>query len=270
MVGAVVGAKTQGGPISYAGVAEFETVIGRKLAIDSHFVGWDFSGLAVDKLDAAAGRIPLIAWKLQDSGLTARDVTSGRLDAHIRDVGGQLAQIPGRVLLRFMDEMNIHPELGTPSQVIAAWKHVRHIIHPLAPRVEWVQCLTARAVTAGTAQAYYVGPRYCDWLAVDGYNLYPNAGGWVMPDRIFDAFYSWAAPLGKPLMIAEVGTTNDPADPTRMADWILALDAWIEAHPLVSAWVYTHSWSAEGNFRVDQTPEALAAYKAVVNAAYMQ
>lgn len=268
LVGAGIGPKTVGGTVNYSMIVDFEQQIGRKLKIVSHFTDWSFTGLTIDKLDVSEGRIPLIAWKLQDSGLTCKDVLNGSQDAHIYSVATQLATIPGPSIVRFIHEMNIHLELGTPAQLIATWRYVRKIVQPIAPLVEWAWNVTARGF-GGASQSVYPGDKFVDWISCDGYNLYPSTK-WTSPAQLFSSFYTWAAPRGKPLLICESGCTYDSAQPTRQAQWVTDLGAWLQINTKMKAWCYSETNAKIGNCLLEQgAGQALATYKTLVNTPYM-
>jgi hypothetical protein len=264
LVGDYVGAQGPSG--TTMSVSDFENMIGRPIGIDSHFVPWSFSRVGTEQGDITAGRVPLVAWSAGSN--SASTIASGQVDTQIRAAADALRSLRGTVLLRFAYEMD-HTRIGTPSETIAAWRHVRAVFQQEnAANVQFVWCVTARGVRSGKAQTYYPGDDYVDWLAVDGYNRYPN-DLWRSPDWLFGPFYSWASTHPKPLMIAESGSTEDPADPTRKADWFTQLGSWVLTHPAVQAWVYTDSYTIHGyDMRIDTTANAKAAYVADVGYPY--
>jgi hypothetical protein len=82
-------------------------------------------------------------------------------------------------------------------------------------------------------------------------------------------FYQWlddnGIGAGKPRMLAEYGTTFDPADATRKQEWFEALPRVVEDHPLVKAVVYFNSagittTSPTCNMRMDDTPASIAGF----------
>jgi hypothetical protein len=93
---------------------------------------------------------------------------------------------------------------------------------------------------------------------VSGYNHHRES-----PDRLFGRIYAKYADR-KPLMLSEVGAI-DKGGRTK-PDWIAAFSRWMRQHPAVAAVVWfdtdTHR-NAKEKFRIDSTPEALAAYRAM-------
>ena len=79
------------------------------------------------------------------------------------------------------------------------------------------------AVGAG-ADAYYPGDAYVDWLALDAYNWVGCAPGkpaaWRPLAQVAGPFRSFGLAHGKPLMLAEWGSAEDPLQPGRKAQWL--------------------------------------------------
>jgi hypothetical protein len=67
-------------------------------------------------------------------------------------------------------------------------------------------------------------------------------------------------------MIAETGALERGG--TVKADWIRALQEWIDAHPEVGALVWFDTDNDKGtgdNWRIDSSPSSLAAYRALAD-----
>ena len=84
---------------------------------------------------------------------------------------------------------------------------------------------TVQALPSGTAQAYYPGNAYVDWICADGYNWAPELPGasWRSFQEIFAPFYRWGRSTGKPMVIGEFGTVEGA--PGAKAAWFAQADA---------------------------------------------
>ena len=238
-------------------VRALEARLGFTLSIDNHYRPWTNTFWRDEQDDIATGRTPMVSWTGQ--GTTAAAIASGSEDANIARVADAVKALRGRVLVRFayeMDQPRGGPRyLGSPAQFIAAWRHVYDMFQARGvsnARIVWAPI--AANYATGVAQSFYPGNRYVDWIGADGYNWYPGRPGskWTTFGDIFARFYAWAAPRGKPLIVAETGVQEDPAVPGRKAAWFPDAAAWIRSHSAIRAVSYFDGISPKGyDFRVD-------------------
>jgi hypothetical protein len=263
-----------GAPTHMAAVQSLESQLGFKISIDQHYRPWTNKFWRDEQQDIAAGRVPMISWTAR--GTTAVDIASGSQDANIVRVAQAVKALGAPVFLRFAYEMD-QPQgspryLGSPADFVAAWRHVYTIFQQQgATNARFVWCPIAYNFVNGTAPQFYPGDAYVDWIASDGYNWYPGRSGgkWKSFGDIFSAFYAWAAPHGKPLMIAETGAQEDPADPGRKAQWLADAAAWLQLHPAIRAVSYFDSVSPAGyDFTAGSSQPAFAAFRAWGATAY--
>jgi Glycosyl hydrolase family 26 len=256
--GALFGAFPNGG----GGVSALEHSIGRKLAIDNRYVPWTFSHWSTFSTDVKAGRIPMISWSAART-TTAAAIASGKQDATLRRAALALKAVGGKILLRpfyEFDQPKGHPRyIGTPSQVIAAWRHTFNVFRAAGnTNVRFVWCPMSFDFSRGVAQKYWPGAQYVQWVGADGYN-FPNQK-WRTFGQIFDSAYSFATSVHKPMMAAE---TASPANDPRTPAWMAGAAQWIEAHPDFKAVDYFDSVSPKGfNFRVTSNASVLSAFRA--------
>ena len=183
--------------------------------------------------DLSRGRIPMITWGVSDT-LT---LASGSVDAWLTSQARRLRSLGGPVFLRFYHEFDGDRRVKvvhSASDYIAAWRHVHDVFAAAgATNAMWVWCPTAfKFITRSPwPPDYYPGDAYVDWVAVDGYNWYPARPGSTNRTftQVFKAWYDWGVTTGKPLMIAEIGTLEDPAKPNAKAAWIADTRAQLEA-----------------------------------------
>jgi hypothetical protein len=97
-------------------------------------------------------------------------------------------------------------------------------------------------IPANSADAYYPGDAYVDWVGTDFYSLFPNFGG-------LERFY--AAHPGKPFVFGEwaLWDGDDPG-------WVSQLFHFVSSHPRVRMLLYNQGERANGPFRLSRYPES--------------
>ena len=200
-------------------VLELERRIGRRLAIDHTYVpfgaplGWR------PAWDVQMGRIPLLTI---GNGASTTEIAQGRHDVYLRQLAEGVRALGKPVFIRYahrMDDPANAGWVGSPEAYKAAWRHVREVFAGLPASFVWAP--TAAAFASDSADRFYPGDDQVDWVAADGYNgpgCRPQ-GAWRDLSDIFGDFYVWGSSHGKPLMIGETGSVEDPADPARKAAW---------------------------------------------------
>ncbi len=162
-------------------------------------------------------------------------ILAGDLDAKIDEHLAGMAAWDGRVICRFMPEMNGNwhvwsmalssgakfPYKGVTSieQFIDVWQYVVDKGRIQAPNVEWLWAPNGNDVGIYTAEDYYPGDDYVDWIGFDAYNSY---GDWGTPYDTWAPIYDRICALNEtaPVMIGETGCKEDPAVPGRKAEWV--------------------------------------------------
>lgn len=183
------------------------------------------------------GSTLLVSWALNNS----QGIAAGQYDASIRQRAQELKGLGKPVFLEWrweMDRPNIRFEVGSPTDYIAAWEHIRQVFaEQHVSNVAWVWCPTARGFTANNAAAYYPGNNEVDWVCAD---VYPGPG----PQRSFadvvQPFLDWAAQHPKPVMIGEFGVPQSYS-PQARAQWLRAAEQTVVSHRQIKALVYFDS-----------------------------
>ncbi len=169
---------------------------------------------------------------------------------------------------------------GTPAAYIAAYqKFVTVMRAEGVTNAKWAWTTAARNYGLGKpaqyAPNYYPGDAYIDVMAIDAYNIYckTKTGTWANPWRsletIITPFMQFAAlHPGPALMVAEFGTSEDPANPTAKADWITAADQLFkqpgyERFEAVAYWNTTSHTYANCDFKIGSSPASQAAFNAM-------
>ncbi len=249
-------------PNERGGIAALQSRVGRRLAIVNRYVPWTFSRWQDVSTYLHGGHLPLISWSAAPTA-TAADITSGSQDALIRAAAVALKHAGGKVFLRpfyEFDQPPGHPRyIGTPRQVVAAWRHLAGIFRAAgATNVRLVWCPMAFDFQGGVAASFWPGNKYVNWVAADGYN-FPGST-WHSFRDIFQNAYHFAYVHGKRMMIAE---TASPASDPRTPAWMAGAAKWIHHHTLVHAVSYFDSMSPKGyNFEVTSNSRTLAAFRA--------
>ncbi len=161
---------------------------------------------------------------------------------------------------------------GTAAEYKLAWqKFITVLRNEGVTNAEYVFIGTAFGFGRGRAQQYYPGDAYVDAIGADAYNWYtcrPGAANrWFSMQELVDRMMPFAMEHpNEALMLPEFGTTEDPEDPSRKAQW------YAEAQQLFKKDVpypYTrftlineYDTLNKCAFRPDSSPESLLAFTA--------
>jgi hypothetical protein len=226
-----------------AGILQMETQVGRTLAIDHHFAPWGIRFPSwKEHWDVANGRIPMTSW----GAISTRKVNSGAVDGFIRARADEVREFGHPIFIRWFWEMDADASFrraGRPSRFITAWRRIRWIFaQEGATNAVWVWCPTAWGFYDGSAQRYYPGDQYVDWVCATGFNWAPGRPGdrWRRFREIFDPFYLFGSRNGKPMMVGAYGVQERGAG--EKADWFTDASADLkERFPSIAAIVYFNS-----------------------------
>jgi hypothetical protein len=247
-----------------AAVTQLERQIGRRLDINHHFYSWDKPfPTEEERWDLANGRIPMISWGDQDT----RRVASGTDDDLIRQRADVVAALGHPVLLRWFWEMDgnrYRTVAHSPADYVAAWRHLHDLFaERAADNVRWVWCPNASAFSDGTAQRFYPGDAYVDWVCADGYAYPWNTASFA---DIFKDFHRWGAGTGKPLMVGEWGVVERASG--AKGRWLAEARTALKSRlPKIAAVVYFDA-ERQYDWRVGTSPDSLASFKAMATDPY--
>ncbi|RVU83540.1 hypothetical protein EOL70_16005 [Leucothrix sargassi] len=199
------------------------------------------------------GSVPLITWEPQFYESTPEDIetliATGAYDDYIENWAVNLKQflagIDGvlgteddrRAYLRFAHEMNGNwyywsalSGLNTPDDFITMWRRVWSIFEAQGierDHLQWIWAVSASDHGDFTAEQYYPGDKYVDWVGIDGFNFgFDFAWSyWRTPEQVFEAMRHRLQKLAsnKPLAIPEVSTTSmteHGSNPFMKDEWI--------------------------------------------------
>ncbi len=213
----------------------FEKLIHKKVSLAHYYLGWE--ALANPSLVTQFNTLRSYGWEpmlnvnpYYFSGCKAtqiplyKAIAEGKCDAFLHKAGKNLSKSKQPFYLLFAWEMNNKdnewsiPYTGSTSDdFIAAWRHMHTIFkQEKATKVVWVFCPNVPDVASIPYNKIYPGNDYVDWLGLDGYNwgTTQSWSQWVSFAGVFTASYTRMTSLGqnKPLLIAEVNTTNQGGD----------------------------------------------------------
>jgi hypothetical protein len=264
---ALLGAWIKGGSGAAAAqqtaTVQLEAALGRKLAVGHSFVPWGDRLGSLPAWHLAEGRTPLISF----GGARPGEVAAGLHDQYLSSLARQVGTLGRPVLLRYAGDMDRAAgwrSSGYGPAYVAAWRHVHDLFAAKGVAGSWVWSPRADAFAGarGGVDRYWPGDRYVDWVAADGFNPAGCAGGtgWRGFGAIFQAFYAWGSATGKPLMVAETGTVEDPADPGRKAAWYReAAGILARSMPRIRAVVYFDQ-GGRCDWRPETSPRSMRAF----------
>jgi hypothetical protein len=243
------------------------TVMDRFVKLDSDV------GPADLRQQAAGGRTPMVSlepwsWRMR-SGQTDEPAYSlaalarGDHDPDLRRIAAVLATHQGPVLLRFAHEMNadwypwgVGVNGGTAEAYVSAWRHVHAVMDAVAPNLRWVWSpVAAWWPDALPYASVYPGDAYVDYVGATGYGHGGTAqrtfGDWLRQVRRF---------TDRPALLSETGASG----PGKVA-WTRSLGTFLRAHPDVRGFVWFDTspgtTGATGDYRIEDTPEHLQAFR---------
>ena len=268
---------SNGGREDVTGTAidKLQAQTGTTFAIDHRYFNWDdpFS-VELMRNTAAQGRIPFLAFQTSGSGLTYKQIADGQGDDSLNARADAAKAFGKPLFVSFDHEPNARiNKKGSPEDYVAAWRHIVTLFRDRgAKNVAFVYVQTAASFRQGSPldDQLYPGDAYIDWVAADGYNFFGCPGkqaGWTPFKQIFTPFYAWGQAKGKPMMIAELGVSEDPSDPGRKADWYRQAASQVKDFPDIKAVVYYNAAPQCANW-VDSSSQSLAGFRDFARSPY--
>lgn len=299
-------------------VQALEAWQGKKHSVVNLFTDWTNTTKVMNSLFGQQlpniwnnGNVPMVTWEPFTGGQTPSDVeariASGQYDAYVRNWANRMkAFLSGpdgvygnaddrRAYVRLAHEMNGNwypwsPAIGgnTPNDYVTMWTRVRGFFNGLqidANHLQWVWSVNAEDVGGYTAEQFYPGNEYVDWVAIDGYNWGASQtwSTWKSPGDIYSAMLTRVRAIsgnGKPVALTEFATssaTTSGAGAAAKSAWIGDVFAYVSANQIkMVCWFNTDKetdWavfggaSGDGTFKSGRTTyKTYAAYKGAVGA----
>jgi beta-mannanase len=254
----------------------YASVVGDK-PILAHGFQQFYDLLSVSGINSVLSKYPEFMLTLESGGLNLDQIVAGAADADWRRIGASLAQIPHRVYVRLMHEMNGDWYSYSTSKVAdgerkyrdAYRRFVNTIRAAGASNVLMVWCPNVRApIWGGNPLAnFYPGDDVVDILGLDGYAGWVNNGYYFTFYDVFNGAVDEMRGLNpnKPLWLCEWNCDSRLGyDKARFyGDALVALKT--ERYSQVKASIIFDSDQEGHNWFVDSSTSALAAYRALVN-----
>jgi len=185
-------------------------------------------------------------------------VAAGAYNSHLHSIARQVRRYHYKVYFSWNHEMQGNCKTGSAADYRASYKRVRKVFKKEhVTNAVWVWVVAAGNMNHNPSNAARFLPRKVDLIGVDGYN---RAGDWRSVKEVFGAAHTFAKNHGRRLFVGEVGCAEDPSDSTAKARWIAnAYDTFKSWD--VAAVVWSNFDRREGDYRVQTSAPALAAYQ---------
>ncbi len=235
------------------GIAALDKATGAKHVLSRTYFQWDTlvknGALSADVTQAiAAGRTPVISVKSAENGGTVvkwGTIANGSRDADITKMADALKATNKPILFTFMHEPEdqLKDGWGTAAEYRGAWQRIVTKFRDAgATNVSFALILTGYAYDTGSADQYYPGDSYIDWIGTDPY-AWNSCGG---NSKTFPTFTTimqktvdFANAHDKPVLVAEYGVhASTSADKTKKAAWFVDARAAAKKLPAIKALIY--------------------------------
>lgn len=237
-------------------IEALESWQGNKNAVVNLFTDWTNNSTTIDKLFNQQlpniwnnQNVPLITWEPFTDSTTPNEIevriANGEYDTYIDTWADNMKTFLSgtdavygttddrRAYLRFAHEMNGNwypwsAAVGnnSPTNYINMWQHVKGIFDSKgmdATRLQWVWNVNNTDVGGFSAERFYPGDAYVDWIAIDGYNWGTSESlfAWTTPAQTYGAMIGRLQMItNKPLAITEFASTTSGGEVTGKSQWI--------------------------------------------------
>jgi len=250
--------------------SSLEAQIGRHLDVDREYAAWDtVQPDAQVKWDIANDIVPVLSIRATTASggvIPWSEIAGGALDSTIVAQADALGSVGAPVILTLSHEPESTPRNGSPADFVAAWQHYVSIFRSEgATNVSFALILEANTYSAASIAPWYPGDDDVDWVGADGYNRLGCNGSparWVDFSALFSPLENFAVLHGKPAMIAEWASVEDPGVPGAKAEWIAAAAQALAVWPQVKASMYFDNGGPKQgcDFSLSSSPSAQQAF----------
>jgi mannan endo-1,4-beta-mannosidase len=288
------GVFTRQAPFVMSEVDQIGAATGKAPNSVTFFAGWDQPFRADAIVNAWRRRmLPIVTWESRphntamtpgsdnavDSKYQLSRIIAGDFDAYLDKWAAGVKKLGLPIGLRFDHEMNgswypwsEQANGNKPGEFVRAWRHVHDRFTAVgATNVIWVWSPNVIGSLKDIDLAeLYPGSDYVDWLGLGGYYRKPIPGKPATFDNTFaESLTALRAIDDKPILLTEIGCTetggNKPA-------WIRSLFEALPQQPdiigfswfnqTVTAIPIGQTLPVTNDWRIDSTPQALAAFRA--------
>ncbi|MFH1684148.1 MAG: glycosyl hydrolase [Candidatus Margulisiibacteriota bacterium] len=270
-------------------LADFQTQIGKNLAVVLWYVHWPASASAgkpepfpAKEADQALanGSVPLITWEpwVTHTSGTLAAIVIGEYEDYVTGFLRAAKEWGKPLFLRFAHEMNgnWYPWDGShngssensPEKYKQAWLYIYNVKERLKAdnvKLVWSPNNTSQPDASwNKISKYYPGDQYVDWISLDGYNW--GYGSWETFAAVFKRGYQELTALtDKPLMIGEFASAEQGGS---KASWIKqALSQVKEEYPRIKLFCWFNI-NKERDWRINSSDPSAAAFKQAIGDRY--
>lgn len=256
-------------------VAAWNLMVGKPAQLTVHYVSMSMPlapSLVHSIFRIDMGAEPVIEMMPDQIGMLS-SIPGGSKDAWLRKFNNEIDAIGRPIVVSFAPEMNgkWYAWGQDPVSFVAAWHHVQSVVD--SPLVTWMWQPSASpaggSVSTAEIMPYWPGSSSVSWVGLDGY-YYKATDSF---DTVFGNSLSEITPMGKPTLIAETAVSRTDVitgKPMDRAGKIANLFAGVNSKGLAGMIWYDLVAPPDGSpyhqdFRLDNDPAALAAYKTGVS-----
>ncbi len=245
-------------------LADFESLVGKKVDIQADFESWDNSFPASFTPSVGkSGKKLLIFW---EPSFGYNQINDGSHDDYIKNFASGAKAYGYPIILVPFDEMNLNEEAwgygqngNTADGFVMAWRHI-HNLFSSVPNVKFAIDFNSKSVpntSDNTFADYYPGDTYVDYVGLDGFNF---GNPWQSFDEVFSAAVKEVSVFGKPLYILSMASADGPGK----ASWIFeGLGQSIKKYPRIMGWVWFNA-NKENDWRVNSNNASLESFKSII------
>jgi len=286
------GGFSDGAPYDLRELVRFEQQAGRRPSILMWYQEWagqpDFPAANAAYL-YEQGVVPMISWEpwqppkvfgtlvVDQPKYRLSRIAGGAFDSYIRRYATEIRDFGGPVMLRPMHEMDgfWYPWGGTvngntPAEYVKAWRHIHDIFQQVgATNVTWVWSVNHLSVPdtpVNQIENYWPGPSYVDWIGVSAFNWGTASplSTWLGLDASLRDIYQRLLKYHKPIVLTETAAPEVGGD---KAAWIKAsYTDMLQNYPQLRAAIWYDKRDSDlRDWRIDSSPEALAAFRKAIS-----
>lgn len=274
LLGALAAVGDHHGSNHQEALLDFEADAGREMAIDHDYFNWDEVFPSTwNEQSRDQGRTLLLSWSAGEKGGSCvgwANIANGSEDATIDARAADIKAFAAPLFFVFHHEPENDTSIcGTSVDFVDAYQHVHdRFVADGVTNVSWVWVLMAYTYRVEDPNVWYPGDNYVDVVGADGYNWYSCPGRtdpWNEFSWVFDEFHAWGMAHGKPELVAEFASMEDPDDPNHKAEWISNAEATIKTWPEIKAvvWYDNGPPSPTCTWWVDSSQASLNAFKSM-------
>lgn len=230
MLGAAPGRRVGQTPLE--ALETVEVAAGRQLDYVRAYVAWD--GEFPDQRhefiarDGRAIHLSISPRRMDGSLVGWADIANAKfgdpLFAEIQQWVGALAMFDGELFLTFHHEAEIEVGFGTATEFVAAWRRLIGDVHDRSPEIETVWVASGGSMRDQSINDWYPGDDMVDRIGADVFNWNGCRGdgeGWRTAQEALSPLIAFGAQHPtKPLVVAEIGSDEDPEEPGRKSAWL--------------------------------------------------